>query len=678
MAQAKWLVLIDWNGNGSFPDAAEDVSADVIDLTLEHFRDLQSGYVEAARAELRLRNEGHRYSPPNAKSPLHANLKPGRGLLVRAAYPYDGFSGSPAGTRLASHAPELGAAYRWTESAQGFRIAAGGAAETDGVSGSVARTATLALGADVSFGCDFTRGANATRHGGLCIRYSNASNYLYVRVTGQAVELRKVDAGAHSTLATAAHAWPSAARRFVQVVTHGQSVRMFVDDRQLIDATTSFNATATRHGLYCDGGAAHKWHGFGGWASLFRGVVDTIHPRPRLGAQYCYVRALDDAARLTSVTLHTQATAAYPQTSDEILGDVLDRSGADADRRRLDTGAALVPSLWSPPLWGVRAMDEIYRLQDEEDGLIYVDGHGFWRLESRSHRKSAPHTSHVATIGDAERDGNPYFSELVWDDGVNNVENTLFMHVRGATYHGHRTAWALSEKPYFAANETKLFLAESADYDMVIGQLRPSKYTDFTANTKQNGTGVNLTNQVTVSLPLAARVQGQGHADKRHVRRDGWLPDAPSDADAERLRVRRPGNRARRGRHERCGLRAARKAHRCPLDTRDRRSAIGHRQPVGAPQAAPQRGAGDAEQRQRREPGGHAATRLFGQGAAALPRHGHRRRLLHRGPQAERRRGLDPRRVRVVTGKRGLKSLPLNGGSTNNPFPLDGGRLGWG
>ena len=510
MAEAKWLVLTDWNGNGSFPDAAEDVSADVIDLTLEHFRDLQSGYVEAARAELRLRNEGHRYSPPNAKSPLHANLKPGRGLLVRAAYPYDGFSGSPAGTRLASHAPELGAAYRWTESAQGFRIAAGGAAETDGVSGSVARTATLALGADVSFGCDFTRGANATRHGGLCIRYSDASNYLYVRVTGQAVDLRKVDAGAHSTLATAAYAWPSNTRRFAQVVTHGQSVRVFVDDRQLIDATTSFNATATRHGLYCDGGAAHKWHGFGGWASLFRGVVDTIHPRPRLGAQYCYVRALDDAARLTSVTLHTQATAVYPQTSDEILGDVLDRSGADADRRRLDTGAALVPSLWSPPLWGVRAMDEIYRLQDEEDGLIYVDGHGFWRLESRSHRKSAPHTSHVATIGDAERDGNPYFSELVWDDGVNNVENTLFMHVRGATYHGHRTAWALSEKPYFAANETKLFLAESADYDMVIGQLRPSKYTDFTANTKQNGTGVNLTNQVTVSYPSPREYRGKG------------------------------------------------------------------------------------------------------------------------------------------------------------------------
>ena len=108
MAQAKWVGW--WTGTAAadFPVSAVDVSEDVLDLTLEHFRDLRTGYVEAARAELKLRNEDHRYSPPNAGSPLHAHLKPGRALLIRAAYPHDGFSTSPGGTRLSGHAPEMG------------------------------------------------------------------------------------------------------------------------------------------------------------------------------------------------------------------------------------------------------------------------------------------------------------------------------------------------------------------------------------------------------------------------------------------------------------------------------------------------------------------------------------------------------------------------------------------
>ena len=221
------------------------------------------------------------------------------------------------------------------------------------------------------------------------------------------------------------------------------------------------------------------------------------------------MRALDDMERLTSVTLHTQATSAYPQTSDEILGDVLDRSGAEAGRR-MDTGAELVPRLWSPPLWGVRALDTIYRLQDEEDGLVYVDGHGLWRLESRTHRASGPHTARVETIEDAERDGRPYFSELVWDDGIDNVENSVFMQVRSATFQGAKVAWTLSEQPYFAAGETKLFLAESSEYDMLIGQLRPRRNTDYTANTRQDGTGTDISSQLSVSYPSQREYRGKG------------------------------------------------------------------------------------------------------------------------------------------------------------------------
>ena len=135
---------------------------------------------------------------------------------------------------------------RWVEGARGFRIASGGgAAVTDGSAGAGDRLATLDLGsADVSFGCEFERGSSAGQHGGVCVRYADASNFLYVRVTGQAVELRKVEEGRHSAVASAAFTWAASERRFLQVVTHGESVRVFVDDRQVIDASTSFNSAS--------------------------------------------------------------------------------------------------------------------------------------------------------------------------------------------------------------------------------------------------------------------------------------------------------------------------------------------------------------------------------------------------------------------------------------------------
>ena len=511
MPQAKWLVQIDWSNDGDFSDGNEDVTSDVTRLTLEHFRDLASGRVEAAQLELQLRNDDHKYSPPNAGSPIGGDLKPGRKVWVRAAYPYDGFADSP-GVRLADHVPDYDSAFRWKEHLGAFRVGpSGAAAETAGALVDGGCVAAVDFGdANASFGCGFTRGSDSARHGGLCFRVSDSSNYLYVRVTGTAVELRKVRGGADSRIASASHTWASAVRKALQVVLHGDSIRVFVDDDEVLDATSPFNRTATRHGLFCGGRADHSWDDFGGWVSLFYGYVDSIRPRPRAGAQYCYVRALDEMERLTGVTLYTYATAQMPQASDRILGDILDYSDVDAARRRLDGGQTLVPHTWSPSIWGVQAMPEIHRLQDEEDGLVYVDGHGFWRMESRGHRADAPHTASMATLMDTDDGSNAYFSDMVWDDGAVNVENVVFVRIRGATNRGARTAWTLTEKPRFSAHETKDFLAESKDYDVVAGQLTPAEGVDYRANTSRSGYGADISSELTVTHPNTIDYNGKG------------------------------------------------------------------------------------------------------------------------------------------------------------------------
>ena len=482
----------------------------MLGLSLDHSRDLLTDRMPAARVEMELRNGDHRYSPPNGRSPLSGSLKPGRKLWVRAAYPFDGFRDAP-GTRLGSHRPEYDAGFRWSEHSGGFEIRpAGSGARTVQTLGGSRYAATLDFGdGDASLGCDFERGSSAA-HGGICFRYSGAGNFLYARVTGAAVEVRKVQAGSDSLLASASHAWAAGVRGFLQVELHGSSIRVFAGLDEVLETESTFNMTATRHGLFSAGKSDHAWDGFGGWASLFHGSIDSILPRPGRGQRYCYVRALDEMERMSTVTLYTYASSAFPQRSDDVLGDILDYAGADSDRRRLDTGSVLVPHTFSPAAWGVKALGEIYRLQDEEDGFAYVDGRGYWRLEGRGHRRSGPHASPSASIGDRSGGAGAYFSDLAWDDGIANVENVVFVRVKSYTVEGARTVWTLSETPRFAAGEKKVFLAESTAYDTVVGYSPPAARVDYLANSRRNGFGLDLTTALTVSHPDTSGYKGLG------------------------------------------------------------------------------------------------------------------------------------------------------------------------
>ena len=361
--------------------------------------------------------------------------------------------------------------------------------------------------------------------------------------------------GRDSLVASASHGWDVGTQKFLQVALHGDSIRIFVDDSEVLEAYSRSNRAETQHGLYCDGPGGHVWREFGGWVSLFYGSIDSIHPRPRRGAQYCYLRALDEMERLSAVTLYTYAASQIPQTSGDILGHVLDYAGVEAGRRRLDAGAVLVPDTFSPAIWGVRALDEIHRLQDEEDGLIYVDGHGCWRLEGRSHRSSPAHGAALATVKDTDDGVNPYFSELVWDDGAGNVENMVFMRIRGYTNHRFRTAWTLSERPFFEAFETKEFLAESAAYDTVGGQLSPLENVDYEANTEPDGSGRDISSELTVSHPDTTRYNGKGTLVRVTFGATGGLPDDAQSANPERDRLRRPRSGPGGGRREQGCLR---------------------------------------------------------------------------------------------------------------------------
>ena len=509
MAEAKWSVLVDWNADGDYTDANEDITDDVLDLKHDHRRNLRTERVEPAKLTLVVKNDGHKYSPPNGSSPLSGNLIPGRKVWVRAAYPYDSFTGA-ADTALSAHTPDQDSNYPWTDNIRTFELDGSGAARLD-PTGTLDAVATIDFShADGSFGCNFTRGTDPTDHGGLTFRLSNTTNYLYVRVTGTAIEVRKVDTGSDSIVASAAHTWATSTTKFLQVVLHGTSILVFVNDKKIIDTVSSFNTTATNHGLFADDDNDHAWDDFGGWVSLFTGAIEDITPSPLTSEQTCEIVACDEMERLRRVTLYWYSTSPLPQTTDEIVDDLLDYADVATAARQLDTGVALVPELYSPPLWGITALAGLRMAQAEEDGFLRIDGHGHWHLEARGHKTSAPHTTSQATLKDTDDGTNPVFADLEWDDGIAFVENTEYMRIRSATTSGLVVAWTLGEVVQQDASETKDYIAESEDYDIVAGQLTPAATTDYVANTQADGGGTDITGELTVTHPLTADYNGKG------------------------------------------------------------------------------------------------------------------------------------------------------------------------
>mgnify|MGYP005816065311 CR=1 FL=1 len=87
-------VLVDWNNDGDYLDANDDVTGDALSLSWERGRDYASallGESIAGRLSLVLLNSTGLYSPSNSSGALYGNLKPGRTIRVAVTsgtFPY--------------------------------------------------------------------------------------------------------------------------------------------------------------------------------------------------------------------------------------------------------------------------------------------------------------------------------------------------------------------------------------------------------------------------------------------------------------------------------------------------------------------------------------------------------------------------------------------------------------
>lgn len=529
MANPRWRIWVDWDGDGLWGETHEDITGDVMALHWNWGQPLTTPAnvperAGAAGLALTLRNHDHKYSPKNASSPLSGNLQTGRQVWAAFAYPYDDFDGGAGASRadLAGRPAPVGDGLAWVKETAGSSglTLAGGRAQP--VAGTGEAVYTLDFGeADAHLGFCYRRGSSA--HSGVVLRFINRWDYLRVRFGDTGTVLEDITWG-YATSLRRGDALAAGVNYFIEIELHGNSVRLFATDldggtaerKEILDgAGNAANLAATRHGLWHDGSAAagaDRWEGFGGWRSFFYGDLEQIAPDwdAELG-NICRLRAADELERLGRTALFNLLSGRNLD-SGAIAGRILTWAGFDPNHRRLDAGPVLVAA--EPrALWRVPVHTALYALQREEDGFIYLDGRGYFRLESAGHRQTGPHTTPRATFRDTLA-ASPYFSRLDWDAGRAGVEDTVIFRYRRGNDLGAQEIWRLRETPAIPAGESRDFLAESGSYDVVDRLRLPLAATDYTAHSRADGQGTDLTGSVAVSLPYASGRDGAGYQGK--------------------------------------------------------------------------------------------------------------------------------------------------------------------
>ena len=228
--------------------------------------------------------------------------------------------------------------------------------------------------------------------------------------------------------------------------------------------------------------------------------------------------------RLESVRLR-RALPGGPMRSGDVAASILAWSGLVPGEYRLDSGRVLLTG-GARSVWEVSAARALRRLQREEHGLIYTDGHGRVRLEAatrrsniRSHGDPAA-LARTAMANTADGDG-AYVSALRRDDGASATEDAVVFRYRRLADEGTQRVWSLNEPLVIDAGKERLVLAASEAWEAIDGVQTPAAQTDYTATDDAAGTGNDVTGDITVELLTEAESGIAGRGRMLRIRNDG-------------------------------------------------------------------------------------------------------------------------------------------------------------
>lgn len=498
-------VLVDWDGDKVWDETDEDISTDVVQLTVESGVDLQSGHALANRAVVTVKNADHKYSPSNGSSALSPNVVPGKKLWVSLGYPHDDFVNA-LGINLPLEGESMSndSNFTWEKinsSSRGFEKVAGASTVRAVVgSGDPAIFVVETYDADAYIGFLFQR--NTDVDAGLVFRVVDKDNHVRVRFGNTTTVSENVVGGSISNIRSGI-AISAGVNYWIEVELHGPALRLWITDldagsnerREIIDGLgTAQHQSATKHGLWHESSVqTDVWKDFGGWRSTFFGPIEEIKPRP--GDKECDLVAVGDLGWMGQRQLYILFNGSNIRV-DALIDFILTVAGFSTIQRELDNGTIIITS--APKAIWQNVRSALNACGDEEDGLVYQDGVGFFRLEESGHRAAGSHTSSRATFDDDKANA-PYFKDLAWLDGSGLIENDVTFRYNNPPDQGSKTVWTLRDIPGIAAGVTRKFLARSLTYRVVDTLLGPTATTDYVGNAEAGGGGADMTSDMTVT-----------------------------------------------------------------------------------------------------------------------------------------------------------------------------------
>ena len=531
----RWQVWANWAGDGIWGTEDVDISDDVLGLRWGWGRRGLPApeFAAPATLELTLNNADHRYTPSNDVGPPGANVRPGREVRLWVSRLRDDFATAGAGSEDLHRRPAAFGDARWeviATAGNGFAVLDG---EARGTAGSFPPSNAVALldTGDVTATLT-TRYRRVTNgQGGFVLRCVAANNCLRLRFDRVSSVLERV-AGSTVTRLASGGALDAAAWHELEIEQTADSVRVHAINleagdpagRTLLAANGIADPPVSgRHGLWHSfRNTADRWGGFGVGRGLFRGRIASITPNYAAGT--CRIEVADAMQRLSSVRLR-RALPGGPMRSGDVAASILAWSGLTPAEYDLGSGRVLLTG-GARSVWEVSAARALRRLQREEHGLIYTDGHGRVCLESSTRRseirgRADPASLARITLADTAGGAGPYTANLRRDDGASATEDAVVFRYRRLVDEGPQKVWSLNEPLAIDPGQERLALAASEAWEAIEGALTPVARTDYTATDDAAGTGADMTDDIIVELLPEAESAVSGRGRMLRIRNAG-------------------------------------------------------------------------------------------------------------------------------------------------------------
>ena len=499
MPYPKITIEVDWNHDGGFGDANEDITSNVLEVSIERGRDSPWGRANAGQCQMTLRNDTNLYTPSNGSGALSGNLIPGRKVRVHFRYPWDSFTETGSSyTELDAHTADKPTdAGSWVEHNGTWRIDQSGDYLYLGATSATIDHATMQFGtADGWVAVDFTR-RNGVTNAGLVLRADGSGNYILIHHDCSNLKASKVASNSvDSVLATSASfTWTADATKRIRCRLKGEEIWAIVEDTDgnngkiLLDFTSDWQENSTRHGVATTSHttSGSRFDNFGGDYPMFTGFVDEIKPSVRRAGQVqtATLFCSDLMTRLSRTKLHADLSATnatQPTTAGVCIAEILSEIAADSDEQRLEVGFGLTKTICSA--WGDNALELCYDVQESTVGFFYIDSDGWPTYEGWDHRFQKSHTTSLASVENS-------FLYVDYSEGLHQVLNEVSVTVSPTDNIGTLAAPLLHTTNFtenFFPGQARQYFFKNKDYFSY--DVNPAIV--ITANTLSAGSGTNI------------------------------------------------------------------------------------------------------------------------------------------------------------------------------------------